>query len=146
MLLVRPKFRIAIHYTDPKDIYKRHGDLFVEFPKYPDLVTFEIDPYYLEFLKNQYKFYYLIVSDGKLKSYLDKDVPIMESRQSIYEKHYNCDFIRVSLKRKQDHRKEYLQKEGEVSNHRGRVETFTISYLSGIVFSDMDELLIVDYD
>jgi hypothetical protein len=145
MLAIRPKLRIVVHYLNNKDPYKRHGDLFIEFPKYDKLITFEIDAYFLEILKKQYKYYYLITQDKNLENYLTPDLPILGSIENVYQKHSNCDIIKVPLKRKEDHRKEYLSKEGEL-NGKGKVENFTLSYLSGIIFGNTDTLIIVDYD
>lgn len=145
MLAVRPKIRMVIHFLDNKDLYKRHGDLFIDFPKYEKLITFEVDAYYLEILKKQYKYYYLILQDKNLERYINPDVPILKSINEIYQRHSNCDIIKVPLKRKEDHRREYLSKEGEVKE-KGKIENFTFSYLSGIVFGDSDFLIIIDYD
>lgn len=148
MLLVKPKLKIVIHYQNEKDIYKRHGDVFIDLPKYHSLVTFEMEPYYLEFLKRQYKYYYIEIQDENLKQYVDKELPVLQSLNEIYEKHHNCDFIRIGLKRKQDHRKEYIEdyQEKAVSNNRGRVVTFTQAVISGIIFGKVDQLIVVDYD
>ncbi|GIX41638.1 MAG: hypothetical protein KatS3mg129_1371 [Leptospiraceae bacterium] len=145
MLAIRPKIRMVIHFLDNKDLYKRHGDLFIDFPKYDKLITFEVDAYYLEILKKQYNYYYLILQDKNLERYINPDVPILESINDIYQRHSNCDIIKVPLKRKEDHRREYLTKVGEV-NGKGKIENFTFSYLSGIVFGDSDFLIIIDYD
>lgn len=145
MLVMKPRLRIIKHYLDKHNPYIKHGDLFIELPKYEKLITFEIESYYLEFLKNQYKYYYLITQDKNLSNYISNVIPVLNSKLEIYNKHHNCDFITVSLKRKEDHRKEYLHIEGEINN-KGVVENFTISYLSGIIFDNSDALIIVDYD
>ncbi len=145
MLVVRPRLRIVEHYLDPKNPYKRHGDLFIELPKYEKLITYEIDPYYLEFLKKQYKYYYLLTQDKNLLNYVTEAVPVLNSKHDIYNKHHNCDIITVFLKRKEDHRKEYLHIEGDLNN-KGKVENFTVSHLSGIIINNIDALIVVDYD
>jgi len=145
MLAIRPKLRVVVHFLDKNDPYKRHGDLFIEFPNYNNLITFEIESYYLEILKKQYKYYYLITQDRNLQNYIGPDLPVLNSLNEIYQKHSNCDIIKVPLKRKEDHRKEYLTKEGEL-NGKGKIENFTLSYLSGIVFDSNDCLIIIDYD
>lgn len=145
MLVIKPRLRIVKHYLDKKNPYKKHGDLFIELPKYDKLITFEIESYYLEFLKKQYKYYYLLTQDKNLLNYISNVIPVLSSKQDIYNKHHNCDFITVQLKRKEDHRKDYMQIEGDI-DHKGKVENFTISYISGIIFDNIDALIIVDYD
>ncbi len=145
MLLVKPKFRLVIHYIDKHDNYKRHGDLFLELPKYDKLITYEVDPYYLEILKKKYKYYYFITQDLNIKNYLNMDIPQYNSIQEIYNKHHQCDIFRIPITRKEDHRKDYLKIEGDLNN-KGRLEEFTQSYLHGIVFNNMDAILVVDYD
>ncbi len=146
MLLIKPKMRIVVHFSDEKDPYKKHGDLFIEFPNYEQLITYEIDLYYLEILKRNYHYAYLAVSDINLLQSLKKEIRIFSSIAEIYNSHHNCDVISVILKRKPDHRKEYLQKEGALSNNKGKIQEFMVSYLSGIVGHNQDKLLLIDKD
>lgn len=146
MLLLKPLTRIVIHYLDEKNPYKKHGDLFVEIPNQENLITFEIDFSYLEILKKNYYYAYLTVNNLNLLQNLTKEILVYSSITDVYNKHQNCDIITVPLKRKPDHRKEYLKKEGILSDSKGKIEEFMVTTLSGIVSYTRDSLLLIDKD
>lgn len=146
MLVLKPSIRLVIHYIDSNDIYKRHGDLFVEIPQFPELITYEVERDYLEILKKDYHKIYLAIQDKNIAEALDKEIRFFNSLEEVYNLHSNCDIIKIPLKRKQNHRKEYLQKEGVLSNGKGKIENFLISKIDGFVLHKMDTLVLIDKD
>lgn len=146
MLILKPSIRLVIHYTDANDIYKRHGDLFIEIPQFSELITYEVEPYYLEILKKNYYKIYLSIQDKNIVEAIDKEIKFFNSIEEVYDVHSNCDIIKIPLKRKQNHRKEYLQKEGILSNDKGKIENFFISKIDGFIFSTIDSLILIDKD
>ncbi|MFN3605337.1 MAG: hypothetical protein ACK4UJ_11575 [Leptonema sp. (in: bacteria)] len=143
MLILRPLFRIVIHYLDDQNPFKRHGDLFIDFPNLDTLITFEIDSYYLEILKKKYDYVYLLMQDINILGN-SKEIPLYSNITEIYNKHHGCDILNIPLKRKVDHRKEYLRKEGILPNEKGKIEQFMISNINGIVLYKNDQLILID--
>ncbi len=144
MLALKIPLRIVIHYLSEKNIFEKHGDLFISFPNKEKLITFEIDRYYLEFIKKHYQNFYLMTPDIQLTQNSHPFLKVYDNIFDVMNQHHNCDVIKIPLKRKNDHNKEYLIKEGTTNTRKGFVKEFTNSYLSGIIKGNQDLLLLID--